>query len=358
MIELNTFPPELPQITEVAAKKEDKTAPFRIKELAKNIFIALAATFAAMGLVGGILCAFVELAPIGLPLLITAAVGFVLLNTVLFFEAKTPDLPDSVRPLGERIQSTIREFFTDLSKVPLFFIDLTKWDPKTKEEIDPNQTPVLFIHGFLGSSSTWVYHRSRLDNAGYKNLFTINLGSPSHSIEEYGLMVDEKVKEIKRLTGRDDIRLICHSMGGLVAREWLYNHSKTTGVKPKGIITIGSPLNGTDKARYTCGLFPCALEMYPESDFVKKQQEQAALDNETNYYHIGSKTDSIVQPVISAYEGGVPLHKLKTDTLDATDHGSLLLSDTTADLILKYLHDQDALHLVDGVDAENVEALL
>lgn len=326
--------------------------PFLITELAKSIFIALATTFAAIGVTGAILCAFAPLVPTGLSMLIASIASLTILNLGLIAEIYIPKLPDSIRGIARHVQSFIREIFADIAKIPLAFIDLTKTDPKTAEEINPNETPILFIHGFLGSSNTWIYPKSRLSTAGYKNLFTINLGGPSLTIPEYAKKVDDKIEEIKKLTGRDDIRLICHSMGGLVARDWLYKINKDTNVRD--VITIGSPLKGTEKARYTLGLSPSGMQMYPESDLIKEQHELAANHPKTNFYHIGSSTDLVIEPSRSAYEGNVPEHKVKTDTLDATGHGTLTLSDTVADLVINYLQEQDRKILEEASKEEDI----
>jgi triacylglycerol esterase/lipase EstA (alpha/beta hydrolase family) len=218
-------------------------------------------------------------------------------------------------------------------------------NPKTKEEINPNETPILMIHGFSNSSSSWFYHHKRLKEAGHKNLFTINLGDPRLSIEEdYAKKVDEMVQEIKRLTGRNDIVLVGHSMGGLVAIEWRQNYA--VGTEVKNIVTLGTPHDGTKMAHLTLGLSKCGKEMLPDSDLIKRQQEVAATDTETEYLRIRSRADHTIIPEHSAYWGSAP--KTEIVTLDATGHGGMLFSDTVGDILVS--------HLAHCLNAKNKEA--
>lgn len=335
MININNDHTSIEMPLTAANEESREKKPLLVKEVANAIFIALASVFAAVGVAGAVAFAFIP--PVGLTLLLISMIGLSALNLIKLWELVTPHLPEPLRAVANQIQSFGREILAVISQIFVAPIDLTKKDPKTFKEIDPNETPTLLIHGFLGSSNNWIYHRERLVSAGYKNVFTINLGDPRLPIEEYAKKVDEKIKEIKTLTGRSDIRFVCHSMGGLVAREWHYNHNVDT--KVRDIVTIGSPLNGTHVANATLGLSECGKQMYPDSPFVKAQQERASQDTETNYYHIGSNTDLVILPNSSAHAGAAPNAKL--DTLDCTGHVGYLFSDTTADLLINYFKTQE-----------------
>ncbi|WP_098038857.1 esterase/lipase family protein [Estrella lausannensis] len=321
-------------------EKKVEGSPLRIKDIAHIAFYTLGALFAAAATISLIVSLTVISAEaIAGTILTISLIGLGTLAGLKLWELATPHLPECLRRVANIIQILVTEVLGILSLIALFPVDLTKSDPKTRDEINPEETPILMIHGFLGSSNNWVYHKSRLKAAGYQNVFSINLGNPLISIDEYARRVDAKVKEIQELTGRKDIRLLTHSMGGLVARQWRYTMAQDTDVKE--IVTLGTPLDGTYVAYGTLGLSSCGKEMFPGSDFVKQQQEWAAHDQTTDYYHIATKTDLIILPMDSAKRGGSPGDKLKVDTLDATGHVGYLFSDKAADLVIDYFKAKD-----------------
>lgn len=330
-----TIEPSLPIVREIFAPLEEEIKkPFLIKDAVRYVFLALAAAFALVGSIGICLYAFIQLQPIAITLLTISLVGLSILNLIKVWELITPELPEPLRSYANLIYSIATEIFSILALIVLAPVNLINWDPKTVEEINPDETPTLLIHGFLGSSNNWVYLRSRMRAAGYQNIFTSNLGNPLLSIEEYAERIDAKVQEIMALTGRNDIRLVCHSMGGIVARHWRYHHAQNIHVPD--IVTLGTPLDGTYLAYLTLGLSSCGTQMFPESAYLKNQQDLASKDTETNYLHIGSSVDFVILPNRSAYHGGAPASKTQAEVLDITGHVAYLFSDGAADLVIDY----------------------
>jgi hypothetical protein len=84
--------------------------------------------------------------------------------------------------------------------------------------------------------------------------------------------------------------------------------------------------------------------MEPASSYVQEQQAHAARDDMTDYFHIGTKVDSIVVPGSSALEGGDKHAKIAV--LNATGHIEFLFSDTTADLIINELRNRQQSRLL------------
>lgn len=307
---------------------------FRFKRAARIAFLTLAAVFGAV-VIGAGIAAFVCNPP-GAAIVAVVATSILLgLVAVKLFQLITPYLPNWLRVPLNYVQSFVCGLASAIALAILFPLDLQKRNPK-KEECDPNQTPILMIHGFLGSSNNWVYHRHRMQKAGFKNLFSINLGNPFKSIDQYADQVHKMVQEIKRKTGRDDLQIVAHSMGGLVARHYNQKYAEQDGVKVKDIVTLGTPLDGTRVAWMTMGMSKSGREMFHKSGFVKKQQENAQKMNvETRHYHLASKCDYVIRPLVSATKGNG--HRTTTEWLDATGHISYLFSDTAADKIIQYL---------------------
>ena len=250
----------------------------------------------------------------------------------------TPPTPEShrrelsfVRSCYNHVRAALADFVSAIALGVLFPFNEEKWlDPKKKEDCK-DQTPILLIHGFLGSSNNWIYHRNYLKKAGYGNIFTVNLGDPRKSIEEYSDIVAKKIEEIKRLTGKQDIVLVGHSMGGLVAQEYLYSHPDELD-HVKKIITIGTPLHGTRIGCLASWISKAAKEMIYQSDFVEALQKRAK-DDSARYDAISTETDHIVFPAESAFGNG----ENPEPSLEATGHISYLFSFSTAKKLLGFI---------------------
>lgn len=233
-------------------------------------------------------------------------------------------MPDRLRRSINYIHTTVVDLFS-LAMLLLFFpINLERVDPKT---YDPSGGPPIFlVHGFLGSSNNFLYLRRRLEKAGFTNVFTINLGHPFQSIDQYADRVNKKRKEIQTIVGEEGMVFIGHSMGGLLAEE-------CGRKKAKEIITIGTPLEGTKMAQIASSLSEAAEEMKCDSARLKKLQSKVQEDPKTRYFHIATQVDHIVRPATSAE--GPDNHK--HTTLDATGHIGYLFSKRVADLIIEEL---------------------
>jgi len=237
----------------------------------------------------------------------------------------------SLRRTVNRVHATVVDFLSAGILGIFVPINLEKLDPKKYNPA--GGTPILLLHGFLGTSSNWIYHRYRLKNAGHKNVFTINLGHPFTSIENYAECVKEKVSKIQEITRRKDLIIIAHSMGGNVAREYRYEYAEAQGAIVKKIITLGTPLEGTRIANLAPGLSRAAKEMRHQSSFVMDHKEHAKKDKKTRYFHISTRVDHIILPPSSARKGGGK--RRRCVTLRATGHVGYLFSSKVAGLILQ-----------------------
>lgn len=204
----------------------------------------------------------------------------------------------------------------------------TQFDPPA---LPPGQkadkTPVLFIHGYLHSSAAWHFMRKRLEKEGIRT-YTIDLGSPLNSISNFAQKVKQKVERIAKESGRNDILLVGHSMGGLVASEYATSLAPTGTVK--GVITLGSPLQGTKIA--PIGFGPCVRDMHYRSSFVIKLADKICKATHINFFNFGSKIDLIVHPSSSMLL--TDSQHVKSHKFDTCGHLSFLYSPTVANSIL------------------------
>ncbi len=80
-----------------------------------------------------------------------------------------------------------------------------------------NGRPILLVHGYLHHAKVWGLQKKWLEALGAGPIYTINLGPPFQSIRTYAEKVSQKAQAIAQETGRNDLILIGHSMGGIIS---------------------------------------------------------------------------------------------------------------------------------------------
>jgi len=118
---------------------------------------------------------------------------------------------------------------------------------------------ILFIHGFLGGNNTWGNFENLLSKhekevfTSYDVMFfdypTAALKSPTIQTLARGLRTEIN----NRYLQYNEIILVCHSMGGLVAKQYLIDEikiHKPKSLKVKKIIYYATPHLGTQLANY------------------------------------------------------------------------------------------------------------
>jgi len=209
-------------------------------------------------------------------------------------------------------------------EIPAFLgVAIMRFVP-TKETVSGKGQPILLVHGYMNHSTVWRLPKKRLEAMGLGPIYTISLGHPFRSIRSYADKVKEKAEKIAQETGRKDLILIGHSMGGLVSA-WY-----ATQLAPKGsvtdVITIAAPLRGTPMAHIALG--PNGREMKPNSPLIRELLAGIAESRDTKFHHIATQTDQLVVPGSS----GVILQN-NHFIYDDIGHASLLYSQRVADKI-------------------------
>ncbi len=200
------------------------------------------------------------------------------------------------------------------------------------------QKVTILVHGFLHNSEAWFYLKSRMKKYPELNpVFTINLGHPFQSIDDYTKKLDLQVKAIQAMNhGQDlEVNFVAHSMGGLVCSNYAANLSKEADVNLpkvtiKKIITIASPINGSPVAKYG-KFFACAKDMIPSSPFLKNLHEKVSTIVGTTFYHIGCEFDFIA-PKENTFFGNQNHKEFKN-----IGHVACLLSPQVIDYVIESL---------------------
>ncbi len=127
------------------------------------------------------------------------------------------------------------------------------------------ETPVLLLHGLFNNRASWFWLKLRLRRQGYQNIVTINLSS-WHNEEVLTELVAKKVDELRHRLGVNKVHLVCHSMGGIIARNFMQLRGGANRIDR--CIFLGSPHHGSKLAPFA--LSPLGRGLIPGSDFLRR----------------------------------------------------------------------------------------
>lgn len=120
---------------------------------------------------------------------------------------------------------------------------------------------VVFVHGFVCNRGFWLPWMRRLRAQGIPYV-SVNLEPVFGDIDDYVPLISDAVQRAYVLTGQAPV-LVCHSMGGLVARAWMAFEPDTL---VHSVVTIGSPHRGTWLGRFS--RVPNGRQMRLEGDWL------------------------------------------------------------------------------------------
>jgi len=135
---------------------------------------------------------------------------------------------------------------------------------------DKNKTPVLFIHGVNGTPIEFSFFIKNLDHSRFQPWVAYY---PSGSkLSNIATLLNRSVAQLKAQYRFQNLFLIAHSMGGLVAREGIFENNKIFQEKLYSLfISISTPWNGHNAAKlaqYAPAAAYSWLDMAPGSQFL------------------------------------------------------------------------------------------
>jgi triacylglycerol lipase len=180
--------------------------------------------------------------------------------------------------------------------------------------------PILFVHGWNSSSSTWNTMVSRFSADGWTSAELNNWSYNWHqSNATTASQISTKVDSILAATGATKVDIISHSMGGLSSRYYVRNLGGTA--KVDDWVSLGGPNHGTNTS-YFCFDTSCA-EMRPNSSFLKSLNSVDETPGLVNYGTFWSPCDEVINPDSSVALSGA------TNTQTACMSHSSLHEDAT-----------------------------
>ncbi len=158
---------------------------------------------------------------------------------------------------------------------------------------------VVLVHGFLCNRGVWMYWLSDLTRH-HVPFVSVNMEPVFGSIDGYVGVLEKAIVDMHAATGKAPL-LVCHSMGGLVARAW-YQARVGQDSSIHRIVTIGSPHHGTRRGSGIPKLpwMTNADQMRHGSPWLAElalKETKAQRKRFTCYY---SNCDNIVMPAAAA----------------------------------------------------------
>jgi triacylglycerol esterase/lipase EstA (alpha/beta hydrolase family) len=159
----------------------------------------------------------------------------------------------------------------------------------------PVTRPVILVHGVLVNDGVWFMMRRRLARHGVRGIYTHNYGPPHEGIEHFARQLAEKIEQVRRATGAERVTLVCHSMGGLVARAYVRDFG---AAHVERIVTIGTPHHGSVLAWMYFGR--CLAQMRPGNAWLDELNRDDRSSQPAPIVSVWSRHDSMVAPQASS----------------------------------------------------------
>lgn len=173
-------------------------------------------------------------------------------------------------------------------------------------------TPVVFVHGYTGSSSNWLTAQTVFRAAGYS---TDELHSYEYdwtaSNEESAAGLADFVEGVKTKTGSDKVNIVNHSMGGLVSGWYIKELGGQSNVA--NLASLAGANHGTTYAS-ACTVYASCREMLPTSDFVQQLTSGDETPGDTGYATWYSPCDGIIIPFDSTALDGAENNLVACET--------------------------------------------
>ena len=184
--------------------------------------------------------------------------------------------------------------------------------PPVQANSAPTARPVLLVHGFGGTKSSWSLLARTLSARG----LTVNAISYTPFGTSVEQLADRLAVEVQRLlsqTGADKINLVGHSLGGVVIAQAIAG-GRLSGLVDT-VVTLGSPFGGSPWANLLP--FGAIVRALREGSPLLRQLASAPVPDGVRWLAFTATLDMIVPGLRS-----VPAHA-QVETVQVGDVGHL-----------------------------------
>ncbi len=153
---------------------------------------------------------------------------------------------------------------------------------------------VVLVHGLFCNRGFWTPWMQQLRELNHA-FVAVNLEPAWGSLDVHADALEQAVRQVAASTGQPPV-LICHSMGGLVARAWLASAGGAARVHR--VVTIGSPHGGAWLARLSPTVH--GRQMGLTSEWLQDLQALESARDHGRFVCWYSNADNIVFPPSTA----------------------------------------------------------
>lgn len=168
--------------------------------------------------------------------------------------------------------------------------DIATISPETRKRLAAGN-PVLLVHGHGGKPSDLAAVGNALQKWGVPKIYNIDYAPNDGTIEQVVPQLAAKIDQIRAETGKDQVDLVTHSMGGIFAR-WYIDFAGGAS-KVSHLVMISSPNHGIGFARWA--LDPGGRELATDNPHIKALEQGDQTPGKISYTSIWSHMDIYTQ---------------------------------------------------------------
>ena len=206
-------------------------------------------------------------------------------------------------------------------------------DPKQAERSADNRTTtarplVLMVHGLAAHRIVFAYLQWHLRRQGLKSK-TWGYRSVWNTIERHAQRLEKKLRQLDDDPRWSEIHLVCHSMGGIVARQALLNFVPN---KFGRLVMMASPNHGSSAARFLANyVFPFSKTLRQISDEPGSYVRKLGFPENIDVGVIFANVDRVIK-----LESAIPIEGVPVATI-YSGHNDLLVRPTTARQVTSFV---------------------
>ena len=152
-------------------------------------------------------------------------------------------------------------------------------------------TPILLAHGIIDNHTIFALMRRQLHRRGFSSIHTFSYSPLTVDVRRTAERMGQEIEAICAASGSDQIHVIGHSLGGLIARYYAQRLGGDERVHT--CVTLGTPHQGTMAARLLP--WPLVKQIRPDSDLMAELDEPAP-DCRSRFVAFYSDVDQLIVP--------------------------------------------------------------
>jgi pimeloyl-ACP methyl ester carboxylesterase len=224
--------------------------------------------------------------------------------------------------------------------LPLYWLFGRRMASVLRGDAAAHLRPVVFVHGYAQNRADFVRIARALRRRGFAHLFGFNypwLSSIGANAARLRRFVDEVCEEC----GASQVDLVCHSMGGLVAMQ--YVHHENGGTRVARCVTIATPFRGVSWRGPILGGAAADLRRgfsfaAPLAAGARPVPDAPPPGAATRMLSIYSRNDNIVHPVATSSLTEAGGRDLDAGTMG---HLAILFDPAVAEAVADFLIEPD-----------------